>query len=194
MQQRCGPAATVFARCIGGVRCPEEAPPLTPPASPHRLLQPSGERLFTPQQLQQFDGTGGRRIYLAILGSVYDVTTGAKHYGEDMCVSLPCCSPNRGACMARHRPARGPLVSPEPEAINPALCRLKPVSQSDCLPGPALLPSPALLPGPALCSLQGPRAATASFRAGTPPDHTSLASEWRLASACPNKWPAGPAS
>lgn len=49
-------------------------------AEPGTLL-PSGERLFTPQQLQQFDGTGGRRIYLAILGSVYDVTTGAKHYG-----------------------------------------------------------------------------------------------------------------
>ena len=51
------------------------------PTRPPPLLQPSGERLFTPQQLAPFDGRGGRRIYLAILGSVYDVTSGAKHYG-----------------------------------------------------------------------------------------------------------------
>lgn len=47
-------------------------------------MQPSGERLFTPQQLAPFDGRGGRRIYLAILGSVYDVTPGAKHYGGSL--------------------------------------------------------------------------------------------------------------
>ncbi|PRW21088.1 Peptide-N(4)-(N-acetyl-beta-D-glucosaminyl)a sparagine amidase F [Chlorella sorokiniana] len=52
---------------------------LSPP-EPGTLL-PSGERLFTPEQLRPFDGAGGRRIYLAILGSVYDVTPGAKHYG-----------------------------------------------------------------------------------------------------------------
>lgn len=51
-------------------------------------LQPTGERLFTPQQLQQFDGTRGRRIYLAILGSVYDVTPGAKHYGKHLTYML----------------------------------------------------------------------------------------------------------
>ena len=45
-------------------------------------MQASGERLLTAEQLKPFDGAGGRRIYLAILGSVYDVTAGAKHYGE----------------------------------------------------------------------------------------------------------------
>ena len=38
--------------------------------------------LLTPQQLAAFDGRGGRRLYLAIMGEVYDVTAGMRHYGE----------------------------------------------------------------------------------------------------------------
>ncbi|KAH8254931.1 hypothetical protein KR038_000562 [Drosophila bunnanda] len=37
--------------------------------------------LFTPAELSQFDGEDGRPIYLALLGSVFDVSRGIKHYG-----------------------------------------------------------------------------------------------------------------
>ncbi|KAH8408957.1 hypothetical protein KR009_004545 [Drosophila setifemur] len=37
--------------------------------------------LFTPAELAKFDGEEGRPIYLALLGSVFDVTRGIKHYG-----------------------------------------------------------------------------------------------------------------
>ncbi|KAL4420479.1 hypothetical protein ABPG75_010135 [Micractinium tetrahymenae] len=37
--------------------------------------------LLTAEQLAAFDGRGGRRLYLAILGEVYDVTPGMRHYG-----------------------------------------------------------------------------------------------------------------
>lgn len=44
------------------------------------------QRMFTADQLARFTGAGppshSRRIYLAILGSVFDVTDGARHYGK----------------------------------------------------------------------------------------------------------------
>jgi cytochrome b involved in lipid metabolism len=40
----------------------------------------SGDRLFTKNELKEL-GSSSRRIHLAILGRVYDVTKGRKHYG-----------------------------------------------------------------------------------------------------------------
>ncbi|KAI9582259.1 neuferricin homolog [Glossina fuscipes] len=37
--------------------------------------------LLTKEQLNEFNGVGGQPIYLALLGRVYDVTRGEKHYG-----------------------------------------------------------------------------------------------------------------
>lgn len=39
--------------------------------------------LLTAQQLATFDGREGRRLYLAVMGEVYDVTAGMRHYGEN---------------------------------------------------------------------------------------------------------------
>ena len=40
-------------------------------------------RTFTPSELAEHDGVRSPTIYLAILGDVFDVTTGAKYYGPD---------------------------------------------------------------------------------------------------------------
>eukprot|EP00887_Chlorella_sp_A99_P004511 scaffold34.g4511.t1 len=37
--------------------------------------------LFTPEELRKYDGGQSHRIYLAVMGQVYDVTHGRKHYG-----------------------------------------------------------------------------------------------------------------
>ncbi|XP_055297975.1 neuferricin homolog [Sitodiplosis mosellana] len=41
----------------------------------------SDVRLFTREELTQFDGIHNKELYLSILGSVYDVSKGLKHYG-----------------------------------------------------------------------------------------------------------------
>lgn len=41
-----------------------------------------GLRLFTPDELRPFDGQRSSKIYLAIMGQVYDVSSGERHYGE----------------------------------------------------------------------------------------------------------------
>lgn len=51
------------------------------PALPCLLRQPGGGVLLTPAQLARFDGKRGRRLYLALMGEVYDVTSGARFYG-----------------------------------------------------------------------------------------------------------------
>ena len=38
-------------------------------------------RIFTKEELSQFTGANDGEVYLAILGNVYDVTKGRKHYG-----------------------------------------------------------------------------------------------------------------
>lgn len=43
----------------------------------------SDVRLFTKEELTQFDGIHNKDLYLSILGSVYDVSKGLKHYGPD---------------------------------------------------------------------------------------------------------------
>ena len=46
------------------------------------LLQPAPARAFTPAELALHDGTSpGRPLALAIMGEVYDVAPGARHYG-----------------------------------------------------------------------------------------------------------------
>uniref|UniRef100_A0A1I8PY17 Cytochrome b5 heme-binding domain-containing protein n=1 Tax=Stomoxys calcitrans TaxID=35570 RepID=A0A1I8PY17_STOCA len=40
------------------------------------------EVLFTKEELAKFNGENGTPLYLALLGRVYDVTRGAKHYGS----------------------------------------------------------------------------------------------------------------
>lgn len=56
--------------------CSADPPPA---AAPHP--QPGGGVLLTPAQLARYDGKRGRRLYLAIMGEVYDVTAGARFYG-----------------------------------------------------------------------------------------------------------------
>jgi hypothetical protein len=50
--------------------------------------------MFTADQLAKFTGAGppthSRRIYLAILGSVFDVTDGARNYGMQRCLLNTC--------------------------------------------------------------------------------------------------------
>lgn len=41
------------------------------------------QRLLTVEELANFDGIHSKELYLSILGSVYDVTKGVKHYGPD---------------------------------------------------------------------------------------------------------------
>ena len=41
----------------------------------------SEDRLFTAEELSQYDGNRSTRIYLAVLGEVYDVTDGEGYYG-----------------------------------------------------------------------------------------------------------------
>lgn len=45
--------------------------------------------LLTAQQLASFDGREGRRLYLAVIGEVYDVTAGMRHYGKN-CMRAGC--------------------------------------------------------------------------------------------------------
>lgn len=39
-------------------------------------------KLFTKDELSQFRGAGNSKVYISILGDVFDVTRGRKHYGE----------------------------------------------------------------------------------------------------------------
>jgi predicted heme/steroid binding protein len=39
--------------------------------------------LFTAEQLARYDGSRGNKlVYLAVMGEVFDVSPGARHYGE----------------------------------------------------------------------------------------------------------------
>lgn len=40
-------------------------------------------RVLTVKELEQYDGIQKPQLYLALLGTVYDVTKGDKHYGND---------------------------------------------------------------------------------------------------------------
>lgn len=47
----------------------------TPPAKPTHLT------LFTPEELSSYNGETNPKIYLSIIGRVFDVTEGGRHYG-----------------------------------------------------------------------------------------------------------------
>ena len=50
----------------------------------HSVVRTSSDSVFTEEDLAMYDGTDtSRAIYLALLGSVYDVSSGRKHYGPD---------------------------------------------------------------------------------------------------------------
>lgn len=42
--------------------------------------QTKEQNIYTIEELSQFDGVNKEPLYLAILGSIYDVTQGRKHY------------------------------------------------------------------------------------------------------------------
>ncbi|KAM7348163.1 neuferricin homolog [Cochliomyia hominivorax] len=46
-----------------------------------KLVQNEASQLFTKEELSKFNGENNKPIYLAILGRVYDVSKGVKHYG-----------------------------------------------------------------------------------------------------------------
>jgi len=48
------------------------------------VVRTSNDVVFSQKALMMYDGLDySKRIYLAILGSVYDVSSGRKHYGPD---------------------------------------------------------------------------------------------------------------
>lgn len=58
---------------------PSTSPTAAPATPTNKKMK---ERLFTPQQLKAYDGKDGSKgPYLAILGRVYNVRKGKKHYG-----------------------------------------------------------------------------------------------------------------
>lgn len=42
----------------------------------------SSVRLFTKYEISQFTGSDNSEVYLAIVGDVFDVTKGRRHYGD----------------------------------------------------------------------------------------------------------------
>ncbi|XP_063916710.1 neuferricin [Zophobas morio] len=42
---------------------------------------PKNSRLFTPEELQLYNGNDKPELYLAVLGKIFDVSKGSKHYG-----------------------------------------------------------------------------------------------------------------
>lgn len=42
-----------------------------------------GERLFYKEELKEYNGIGKPELYLVILGKIYNVTSGWKHYGPN---------------------------------------------------------------------------------------------------------------
>lgn len=52
------------------------------PKEPVQLEAPKNDK-FTPEQLAQYDGVKNEKIYLAIKGTVFDVTSKSKVYGPE---------------------------------------------------------------------------------------------------------------
>lgn len=48
--------------------------------SPTSTQSKSNIRVLTREELAKFDGIQNKELYLAILGKIYDVTKGARHY------------------------------------------------------------------------------------------------------------------
>eukprot|EP00668_Euglena_longa_P045817 GGOE01061499.1.p1 GENE.GGOE01061499.1~~GGOE01061499.1.p1 ORF type:complete len:285 (+),score=65.00 GGOE01061499.1:181-1035(+) len=61
---------------------PSTSPVSTEPYLPTHF-SPDGWPVFTPEELAEYDGRHPRKpLYLAVLGEVFDVTTGAQHYQQ----------------------------------------------------------------------------------------------------------------
>ena len=50
-----------------------------------RLWVPAAQVLFPPERLARVDGVSSRKVYLAVLGTMFDVSKGWGHYGEGWC-------------------------------------------------------------------------------------------------------------
>lgn len=48
---------------------------------PRFIFRENHEKLFTAEELKQYDGENNSRLYIAILGQVFDVSTGKSYYG-----------------------------------------------------------------------------------------------------------------
>ena len=61
-----------------------QQPPTPTPAKPPPPLPRTADVvvLLAPSELSAYTGVDGRPIYLAIIGDVFDVSTGARHYAE----------------------------------------------------------------------------------------------------------------
>jgi len=52
------------------------------PTSLHSVVRTSSDAVFSEKDLMMYDGSDNSKLlYLAVLGSVFDVTAGRKHYG-----------------------------------------------------------------------------------------------------------------
>ena len=79
-----------------------QAPPPPPPPSPQPPLPDffrtaDGVAVLQPAELRRFDGRGHERIYLAIIGDVFDVTTGSRHAPAPLCINACVCT-----CLCMH--------------------------------------------------------------------------------------------
>lgn len=63
--------------------------------------------LFAPERLAKVNGVHSRKIYIAILGQMFDVTKGRHHYGEHLLVRGRF-SAQIPESLARHSPIRVP--------------------------------------------------------------------------------------
>ena len=51
--------------------------------SGHRsAIPPQNTKIFTPEELSVYDGKKSKHVYIALLGSVFDVTSGRRIYGK----------------------------------------------------------------------------------------------------------------
>lgn len=79
------------------------------------------ERLFTEEELQQYDGSeGSKGLYLVILGHVYDVESGRKHYG-----------PGESYSMFVGRDASKSFVTGDFEEYNPEMSDVSPLQNTE---------------------------------------------------------------
>lgn len=72
----------VFYSWRGSEKTKIDSPAASPTTTP---TEAAGEKIFTAEQLTLFDGSSSdesQPIYIGILGRVYDVSRGRKHYGQ----------------------------------------------------------------------------------------------------------------
>ena len=75
---------------------PLPPPPPPPPPLPDFLRTADGLAVLQPAELRLFVGRDHQLIYLAIIGDVFDVTTGSRHTPTPS-VHMSCCQPSLNA-------------------------------------------------------------------------------------------------